>query len=303
MDEIFFQRNKNANDNVKEEAKDVKIEMKDKKGEAENKYKADNLDEGLEKQMEEKLLSKEENQEKIYGSNIEYDMKISKQQTSMKKEDKYEMEKMRRWIVRIYSIYVTPLNKMFDPFLQFTIGGDYFVEVYKTKSGSSYKVPKGSRGYSEKTEVQKNVDKLEKRPITKEIDIEMRMSYSMVTKQKMMVEVWDYYPIWMNEIQCYSTVPLISIVDGDCNVSLELCKRAGKKRPEPFVIVDFKCTFQEIWDFKLNFLNWKSTSILPPKKKDTSNKKPSSKIEISLLNTDCIQSYTLVTSEESKNTE
>ena len=34
---------------------------------------------------------------------------------------------MRRWKVVIKEIYITPLEEMFDPFIQFTIGGDYGV--------------------------------------------------------------------------------------------------------------------------------------------------------------------------------
>jgi len=42
------------------------------------------------------------------------------------KEKKF-LEQMRRWKVVIKEIYITPLEEMFDPFLEFTIGGDFGV--------------------------------------------------------------------------------------------------------------------------------------------------------------------------------
>jgi hypothetical protein len=43
------------------------------------------------------------------------------------KEKKF-LEQMRRWKVVIKEIYITPIEEMFDPFIQFTIGGDYGVK-------------------------------------------------------------------------------------------------------------------------------------------------------------------------------
>lgn len=305
--DLFFEDKKKLSSNQREEEKKDggAIEMKNKKPEEEKKYESDNLAEGNEKAIEDKLNNKDpQKEEQLYHKNIEYDMSIAKKQLRMKVEDKHEMEKVRRWIVKIYNIYITPLSDMFDPFLQFTIGGDFQVEVYRTKSGDTYKIPKGTRGYSDKTEVQENVDKLERRPFDKVIDIEMRMSYSMINKQKIMVEVWDYNTIWMNKIQAYSTMQLMDIVSGNCNTSMELTrKESGKKKPVPFCCIEFKCIFQEIWDFKLSFLNWKAGCILPPKKKGGNIEKyPNSQVEISLVRSELFGTMKAI-SEEAQNTE
>ena len=161
---------------------------------------------------------------------IEFDMSEAKKQVKLKLEDKIQMEMMRRWYVKIYNIYITPLRDMLDPFVQFTIGGDYSIAVYSNKKGDTYKIPKGSRGFSDKTEVIPNVDKLMKMPFDKTIELEMRMSYSMVNSQKLMVEVWDYNTVWMNSIKGYTLKPLIDIVNGNVNVTMDISKKEPKKK-------------------------------------------------------------------------
>src|SRR5262245_54644399 len=44
--------------------------------------------------------------------------------------DKRELEQVRRWKVLIKEIYITPLDDPFDPFLEFTVGGDYCVREF-----------------------------------------------------------------------------------------------------------------------------------------------------------------------------
>jgi hypothetical protein len=197
------------------------------------KYDNYNIDEGREKNFEDKLDESDHKRlENTLIKRIEFDMSQNKKQLKMKLEDKYEMEKIRRWHVKLYNIYVTPLIEMLDPFLQITIGGDFSVQVYSTKKGVNYKVPQGQRGYADKTEVQQNVDKLQRRPFDKIIDIEMRMSYSMINNQMLMVELWDYNTIWMNAIKGYTTMSLLDIVNGNCHITLEITKKEqGRKNP------------------------------------------------------------------------
>ena len=197
---------------------------------------------------------------------IEFDMSQNKKQLRMKKEDKSEMELIRRWHVKIYNIYVTPLKDKIDPFIQFTIGGDFSIAVFQRKGGESYKIAKGERGFSEKTEVIESIEPLNRAPFDKVIDIEMRMSYAMICAQKLMIEVWDHNSFFMNYILGYHTINLIDIVDGDKNQSYEITRKESKKRAVQVATVDFKCIFQEIWDFKLNFINWKAGPIVELKK-------------------------------------
>ena len=292
MDIYFNDRkqkeNQNQDKNEVESDEDQELNPNERK---KDKLEKENLAEGHENEMNEKL-DERDNKYTVYKNSIEFDMSTHKREVRMKKQDKIEMEKIRRWQVKISNIYITPLLKMIDPFLQFTIGGNFSVAVYKNKKGETYKIPSGKRGYSDKTEVLENVNIQQddgqggKTPFSKTIDIEMRMSYSQINKQKLMIELWEHNNIWMNEIHSYITIPLIDIANGNCNQSVYIMKKEpGKKKKNPFAIIDFNCIFQEIWDFNLYFLNWRATNILPPRKKktpDTSNL-PSTKIKIKFL--------------------
>jgi hypothetical protein len=241
---IFF-KDKNKVEDAKKEEKDKKEEEEGLKKKEDEKKDGDKKDgegdeegDDYENQLDDQIGGGKNDLKQTIIKKIEYDMSETKKQLNMRVEDKVQMELMRRWHLKIYNIYITPYREMLDPFLQFTIGGDYCVDVFSTKKGDTYKVPKGSRGFSDKTEVLTNVDKLMKAAFDKTIDIEMRMSYSMINSQKMMIELWDYNTIWMNSIKGYETVPLINIVNGDINMSVDIVKRVKKrKNPSKFVLI------------------------------------------------------------------
>lgn len=76
----------------------------------------------------------------------------------------------------------------------------------------------------------------------------------------------------------------------------------------PYARVEFKLIFQEIWDFKLVFLNWRATNIIPPTKRlnkqaTTEEKKhPSTIIKIEFTTKSCGNNQ-IVVSEGSNNPE
>lgn len=105
----------------------------------------------------------------------------------------------------------------------------------------------------DKTEVLENVNipqddddaQSGRTPYHKVIDIEMRMSYSMINKQKMMIELWDHNFPWINEIWSYVTIPLIEIVNEDYNRGEYLTMKLQKKKnATPFAFIEFFCLFQ-----------------------------------------------------------
>ena len=236
----------------------------------------------LNKSSNKKISIYEENKKYCiaYRNSIEYDMSFRKMELKMKKEDKEEMEKIRRFNVKIHNIFITSLIEVINPFLQFTIGGDYMVNIYQNSKGDYYKKQLGSRGFTEKTEVLHKVSPNQeshenqklgfmhfgKTPFEKVIDFEIRMSYSMINHQNIMVELWDSHQIWTNEIQCYFTIPLIEIINGNCNVSQFMHKKIEETKP--FAFIEFICEFEEIWDFNMNFTDFKGSSLIIDNKKN-----------------------------------
>lgn len=282
MNQDYFDLNRGKNNNFEEENLKIK-EDKNKKNEKEDKVqKADpKIEHDVNKAHEEKLDEQMDfNDGNAHAANvlndrIEYDMGTRKKEVKLKLEDKINMERIRRWDVKIYNIYVTPQRDNLDAFLQFTIGGDYSVQVLTNKTGSTYKIPHGKRGYTDKTEVLANVQKLERRPFNKIINTEMRMSYSMINNQSIMIELWDYNSFLMNNIVGYTTVRIIDIVDGGVNVTLEInFKSKPRARPQLQAIVEFKIIFQEIWDYKISFLNWKLENTLSSRQQKSGKSKP-----------------------------
>jgi len=78
----------------------------------------------------------------------------------------------------------------------------------------------------------------------------------------------------------------------------------------PYAIIDFKFLFQEIFDFKLTFINWKMGCVLTPERKkelenseDPNIKRPDLQIEVCLENHGFLQANTNVKSEICKNSE
>jgi hypothetical protein len=229
---MFFSDKKKveeAKDDKKEEEENLKKKEEEKKDDDKDKRGGDDEAQGYEDKLDEQLGGDQNDLKQTVMRKIEYDMSETRRQLNMRLDDKVQMELMRRFHVKIYNIYITPLKEMLDPFLQFTIGGDFSVDVYSTKKGDTKKIPKGKRGYADKTEVLTNIDKLVNAAYDKIIDIEMRMS-SMINNQKMMIELWDYNSIWMNQIKGYHTIPLIDIVNGEINVSIDIVKKIAKRK-------------------------------------------------------------------------
>jgi len=247
-----------------EDKKNKDEEDKKKKNDVDDEGEALNKDEGGNNKMEQIVMDR-----------IEFDMSQNKKQLRMKAEDKEQMELIRRWQIKIYNIYITPLKDKMDPFVQFTIGGDYSIQVFSNKAGDTYKVPKGERGFAEKTEVIESVEPLNRVPFDKIIELEMRMSYAMINAQKLMIEIWDHNSFFMNTILGYTTINLFDVVNGDINFSFDIQRKEGR-RSFPVCTLDFKCIFQEIWDFKLSFVNWKAGPIVEVKK---GKREPTKKLE------------------------
>lgn len=237
-------------------------ENQDAKGDKDDKKKDDNkLIEPGQKNMDpsEKFENDANaNNADAYANNIqnklEYDMSESKKMRKMKVEDKVQMELMRRWRVKIFNIYISTLKEKCDPFLQFTVGGNFRLKVFQDKKGSIYKKPVGKRGFSAKTEVLDNIDALEKRGFDSRIETEMRMSYSMVNSQKLMVELWDHETFFTNKIIGYSTENLIDIANGNINLSMVIYQTNSKgKRTRKIILYFFHIFILDSFFFFYSF--------------------------------------------------
>lgn len=68
--------------------------------------------------------------------------------------------------------------------------------------------------------------------------------------------------MYLNEFQAYNSVPLSDIVDGAMSHSLQCYPYAEGMQPgQLHSVVNMKVIIGEIWDFYLEFFDWKTTSL------------------------------------------
>ena len=96
-------QNQNPKDNNKKDPEEGKRLNPDNK---KNPFENYNENEAHEKRMHDRLDGSDPKLTIAYRNNIEFDMSNRKREIRMKKEDKVEMEKMRRWAVKINNIYI-----------------------------------------------------------------------------------------------------------------------------------------------------------------------------------------------------
>ena len=195
---------------------------------------------------------------------------------------KTSMQLLRRFILKISNISLTPLISGINSFLQFTVGGNYSISVYKNKvTNDKYNIIKGKRGFVDKTEVilyiNNNPSDLTKVNYTKVIETELRMSYTMIEKEKLMIELWQYNGIMPNSLISHIVIPLIDIAKGseDIKQLFYINNSNNTKSKTQYAILEFNCVFEEIWDFHFALSN--VVFYEPTKQKLTSNKNESMK--------------------------
>jgi hypothetical protein len=195
---------------------------------------------------------------------------------------KTSMQLLRRFILKISNISLTPLISGINSFLQFTVGGNYSISVYKNKvTNDKYNIIKGKRGFVDKTEVilyiNNDPSDLTKINYTKVIETELRMSYTMIEKEKLMIELWQYNGIMPNSLISHIVIPLIDIAKGSEDIKLlfYINNSNNTKSKTQYAILEFNCVFEEIWDF--HFTLSKVVFYEPTKQKSNSAKNESMK--------------------------
>jgi hypothetical protein len=175
-------------------------------------------------------------------------------------KEKRELERIRRWHVHIDDIYITAYD-MFDAFVQFTVGGDYKVEIFDIpRKNKKMKKVSGKRGYTDCTEVVENLKVECREKFDKTINTEIRDSIVNLMRQHLSIEVWDYNAFKLNEFQGISMIELMKIIKGNIFQSVLIEKKIGSNK-KPICKVEFKIIFQEIWDFKLTFEDWGARNV------------------------------------------
>ena len=81
-------------------------------------------------------------------------------------------------------------------------------------------------------------------------------------EQHLHIEVWEYNKIWFNGYVGYESLELLSLADGSVHKTVSIYDKSDKESEGILkCVLNFKIGFEEIWDFFLQFLDWRTTNI------------------------------------------
>ena len=166
-------------------------------------------------------------------------------------EEKRELERVRRWKIKIEEFQISPTPSILDAFLEITIGGDLKIySVHNVQKNTSGMKRTGKRGFCSFTEC-KETDVKRPTSFDSSFELELRDSVINLMRQNFVVELWDYNTWLPNTYKGIGMIPLIDIIKGSIYRSVSI---NGIK-------ISFKIVFQELWDFELSFEDWSLTNV------------------------------------------
>jgi len=149
-----------------------------------------------------------------------------------------------------------------DPFMRFLIGGDFFIEVKNKGKDQKVYLPQGTLGIVHMTDVAKFLEPNDSRLFDRVIETIYTASYFQLETQRLHMEVWNTESHFLNAFKAYNTIPLIDIVDGPMQHQVQMFAYEEGFRPGKLLqTVNLKVNLAEIWDFYIEFMDWKSTNI------------------------------------------
>jgi hypothetical protein len=76
------------------------------------------------------------------------------------------------------------------------------------------------------------------------------------------IEVWDYNRLWFNNFVGYESMELMQIADGSTRQQVNIYDKIEKSGEGALkCTLTFKIVFEEIWDFYLQFLDWRISNV------------------------------------------
>lgn len=109
---------------------------------------------------------------------------------------------------------------------------------------------------------------------------QIRASYFQLMEQHLHIEVWDYNRLWFNSFVGYESIELMAIADGTTRQTVNIYDKIDKAGEGALkCTLSFKIVFEEIWDFYLQFLDWRITNLEDQNSKKSINPQLSLKIK------------------------
>ena len=97
---------------------------------------------------------------------------------------------------------------------------------------------------------------------TYEVDTIYTASLFQLECERLHIEVWDTETFYFNKFMSYNTIPLVDIVDGPMSHTVQCFPYNADCQPGKLnATVNLKINLAEIWDFYLEFMDWKTSSL------------------------------------------
>ena len=168
---------------------------------------------------------------------------------------------VREWRVNIQEIRIN--NMLSDPqsvFLIFKIGDNFKLVDSLTPNGKLITLKTGKRGTTFISEVQDNIARDQPRLLNMSIKYVYKGSYQDINDEDLVISAWKYGRWSVNQFCGEVKIPLKKIIVENVNRSDTIkVKIEGKIKAS--LRVNYRCYFQEIWNYKLKFSDFKVTNL------------------------------------------
>ena len=144
-------------------------------------------------------------------------------------EEKRELERVRRWKIKVEEFQIAPTPSILDAFLEITIGGDLKIySVHNVQKNTSGMKRTGKRGFCAFTEC-RETDVKRPTSFDSSFELELRDSVINLMRQNFVVELWDYNTWLPNTYKGIGMIPLSDIIKGSIyrSVSISGIKTMG----------------------------------------------------------------------------
>lgn len=171
---------------------------------------------------------------------------------------------LRTFRVRISNVeIINETKEVMDPFIRFIFGGSFFTELKKRGKDNTIHIHQGELGIIHMTDVANFLEGGQAQLFERVIETNYTATYFQLETERLHVEVWDAEGFYMNKWMAYNSIPLIDIIDGPMQHTIELFPYNDKLQPDKLhSTVNLKINFAEVWDFNLEFFDWKTTSLI-----------------------------------------
>lgn len=124
-------------------------------------------------------------------------------------------------------------------------------------------LPKGDKGISQMTEQIPYLDGNSKQAFQTRIEVTFTASYFELMEQHLHIELWNSSRFFLNTYIGYESLNLLGIAGGSIAQQVIICdkiERDGEFKSQK-VQLNFKLYFEEVWDYMIKFIDWRTSNL------------------------------------------